>query len=42
MTSLSGNVTVPVAAEFMRVGLHSILSPGAGAHWDFVTARKVG
>lgn len=39
MTLLSGNVTVPGAATFMRVGLRSVVSAGAGLHYDFVGAR---
>lgn len=39
MTLLSGTVTVPGAATFMRVALRSVVAPGAGLHWDFVGAR---
>jgi hypothetical protein len=42
MTLLSGSVTVPPLAVFMRVGLRTVVSPNAGAHWDFVTARLIG
>lgn len=42
MTLLSGSVTVPPLAVFMRVGLRTVVSPNAGAHWDFVTTRLIG
>lgn len=41
MTLLTGTVTVPVGAVFMRLALRSTVEQGAGLHWDFATARLV-
>ena len=38
---LRGNATVPVGAEFMRVGLRSAVAQYTALHWDIVTARRV-
>lgn len=41
MTVARGTVVVPGGAEFMRVGLRTGAQPSAGAHWDYVTARRI-
>jgi hypothetical protein len=41
MRSLSGTAVVPAATNYVRVGLRSIVSSGAGLHWDFATLRVI-
>jgi hypothetical protein len=41
MQVMRGQVTVPVGGVFMRVALRSACLAGAGARYDFVTARRV-
>lgn len=41
MQVMRGQATVPVGAVFMRVAMGQGALAGAGAHFDFVTARKV-
>lgn len=41
MQILRGNVTVPVGAVFMRVGLRSAIQAFTTSRFDFVTARRV-
>lgn len=40
--SVSGNVTVPAGAAFMRVGLRSVSVAQIVMLWDLVTARRIG
>lgn len=40
-TSVSGNVTVPVGAVYMRVALRSILAVGITEVWDSVVGRRI-
>lgn len=42
MRVIRGTVTVPAGAVFLRVGLRTAAAAYAAAHWDFVTARRVG
>lgn len=42
MRSLSGTATVPALATFMRLGIRTVATTNAGAHYDFATARVIG
>lgn len=41
MQILRGTVTIPVNANFMRVGLRSSISAYTASRWDFVTSRRI-
>lgn len=41
MQVMRGTAVIPVGAVFMRVAMRQAAQPGAGAHFDFATARKV-